>query len=97
LYHFKKGLSSKKRKKISRPGCGLGTVLESRKSGGIGTEIDGGDLARFLSGRFYAKASNPATADTFLEEKFTFRKVGTLLLPEWRIFTNCKSSANANE
>jgi len=42
LYHFKKGLSSKKRKKISRPGCGLGTVLESRKSGGIGTEIDGG-------------------------------------------------------
>ena len=37
-----------------------------------------GDLARFLPGRFYAKGIKSGLADTFLKEKFTFRKVGTV-------------------
>ena len=43
-----------------------------------------GDLARFLSGRFYAKRTQSGLADTFLKEKFTFRKVGTVLTPNRR-------------
>ena len=93
----KRGRQAKKEKKFRAQAADLARFLNRAKVEGLARKLRGGDLARFLSGRFYAKASNSATADTFLEEKFTFRKVGTLLSPEWRILMNCKSSANANE
>jgi hypothetical protein len=37
-----------------------------------------GDLAHFLSGRFYAKVIKSGLADTFLKEKFTFQELGTV-------------------
>jgi hypothetical protein len=54
-------------------------------------------LAHFLSGRFYAKRVKSGLADTFLKEKFTFRKLGTVLTPNRRILMKSKTRLNANE
>ena len=74
----KRGLSNTKVKKILSPGRELGTVPVFHAKGEGWHRTCLARLARFLSGRFYAKRLGKGAGCTFLQLKFTFRELGTV-------------------
>jgi hypothetical protein len=77
----KRGLSSTKVKKISSPGCELGTVPESRKSGGLGTEIEWGTWHGSCRAGSMPRGSNRGLPIVFLKKSSLFGKLARFKRP----------------